>query len=316
MMADLPPFSILHFPFSISIDRPGQLMAPRNTGLWLVTLSRVFVFGIESRLFIAGIIPVVPTFGTDMRAHVAILEDRLRIRAPRTTEITLCDAGSSRQCTVVEDIAAGLAFRCTGSGDITVDLTVKDTVLKPCLTRTEDKVRRSLDIAMVEEKRGADAAGIDGILIAEETAVAEDEMAALRMEGDSLTETRGVVLNGEVLQCDGVAVDTHGEGTEGSHLLVRTGDGHVRVIAPRDDGGITVFTAELDVRQPRGDDEFLVIGSFLDKDHLMIVHESATDFHGIGDGMERGTAVLCDKQGIGVVIRVGSGGHEGCKKEE
>ena len=78
------------------------------------------------------------------------------------------------------------------------------------------------------------------------------------------------------------------------------------MIVVGDNGALGTLTADLDVLQPLGDDEFLFVGAVLHEDNLVVVHESATDLDGFVNGAELSCAVACYDQGVGVVVLASS----------
>ena len=73
--------------------------------------------------------------------------------------------------------------------------------------------------AVLEEEAGGSHACVDGVLMADETAVDEHEAVAFGMKGHGLTQTGRVVLDGDVLQRDVVALNLQRVGAEGAHGL-------------------------------------------------------------------------------------------------
>ena len=139
------------------------------------------------------------------------------------------------------------------------------------------------------------------------------------MQCYGLSQSGGIVLDGEVLERDARALNAQREGAEGTYLLAavcgfelqgygaRPGShghrhGDVGMVVPGDDGLVAVLTAELDVGEPLRDDEFLLIRTFLNIDDLMVLHKGAADLNGLTDVSELSRAVAADDEGVGVVI--------------
>ena len=53
----------------------SQLVRPRDTLGGMASWSAALVFGVEGRLFTCGLSPVVPAFGADVLAHLAVDKD-------------------------------------------------------------------------------------------------------------------------------------------------------------------------------------------------------------------------------------------------
>ena len=54
------------------------------------------------------------------------------------------------------------------------------------------------------------------------------------------------------------------------------------MIVPGDDSLVTVLTTNLNICQPLWDDQFLLIGSFLHIDDLMVLHKRTAHLYGFG----------------------------------
>ena len=145
----------------------------------------------------------------------------------------------------------------------------------------------------------------------QEAAVDEGQTVAFGMQGDSLSQSGCVVLDGDVLQCDATALYLEGEGAEGAYLLDvalsrQWGDVSLDVgmIVPSDDGVVTVFTADLDVGQELRDNELLLVGASFDEDDLVVIHKGATHLDSVADITELACAVAADHEGVRVVVLV------------
>ena len=139
------------------------------------------------------------------------------------------------------------------------------------------------------------------------------------MEGYSLSLAGCVVLDGDVAEGDVAAFNLDGIGAESSYLgllLLRTfkcgslvkrrgmvcSHRKVGMVVIGNDGLVAVFADNLDVGEPRGDDDLLLVCAFLDEDHLFVFHEGSADLYGIVEGMELGTAVFGNIERVGVVV--------------
>ena len=69
-----------------------------------------------------------------------------------------------------------------------------------------------------------------------------------------------------------------------------------------DDGVVAILAADLDVLQPLGNDELLLVDATLHVDHFLIVHEGAAYLDGLANGKELARAVGSYDDGVGVVI--------------
>ena len=165
------------------------------------------------------LLPVVPAFGTDMAAEVAVHEEGVAIVAPRTAEVDLRGFTVGDETAVVEDVAIGLILGGGGSRHVGVDEALDGAAFEPRRGRTEDKIGGATDVAVLEEETGGSHACVDSVLMADKTAVDEHKTVAFGMEGHGLTQTGRVVLDGDVLQRDVVALNLQRVGTEGAHGL-------------------------------------------------------------------------------------------------
>ena len=69
-----------------------------------------------------------------------------------------------------------------------------------------------------------------------------------------------------------------------------------------DDGRIHVLSAELDILEPRGDDELLLIRTFLNIYNLVVIHEGTAHLDGFVNGAEFSCTVSCYDDGVWVVV--------------
>ena len=65
---------------------------------------------------------------------------------------------------------------------------------------------------------------------------------------------------------------------------------------------VTVFTANLNVLQPLGNDEFLLVNAFLDENHFVVVHESTAYLDSLVNVSELSGAVASHDDGVRVVV--------------
>ena len=110
---------------------------------------------------------------------------------------------------------------------------------------------------MVEIATGVAYAGIDSVLIAEETASDEHQTVAFGVQGHGLSEASGIVFDGDVLEGDVLSFHLDCISTEGSHalrlacgFLTNLGNLDVGMVIIGDDGLLSVFSAYLNVGEP------------------------------------------------------------------
>ena len=158
---------------------------------------------------------------------------------------------------MVEDVADGVVFRGGGGREIAAAQGVDVAALEPAGGGAEDEVHRALDIAVLEVFATVGIAGVDGVLEAQETAVAESCAVSLDVQGDGLRHAgivaavfepagvevgHGVVADGDVLADEIRAVHPQGVAQEGADRAARgRRGGDVAVVVPDDDGGVAVF---------------------------------------------------------------------------
>ena len=157
---------------------------------------------------------MVPPLGGYLARQLTVHEQRVAVVTPRTAEVELCHLVGDGDGAVVEDVAVGDILGCRGSSDVAVDLAVDMAVLEPCRRGSEDEVGGALDITIFKVHARARHSGVDGVLIAQQAAVQQNDAVSLGVEGHGLAELRGVVLDGDVLERDIVGVDTDGERAE------------------------------------------------------------------------------------------------------
>ena len=210
----------------------------------------VVVFQVAGRLLVVGVAPVEPTLGADEAAQVAVHEEGVGIGAPGPSEIFLVDTRGGGERAAVEDVAVRLVGRRGGCGDVAVGLAEDVAMLKPCRARAKDEVGGALDVAVLEVEACAAYARVDGVLVAQEAAVDKYQPVAFGVQGHGLSEAGGIVLDGDVPECDVAALDLEGVGAEGAHGLAVVGALDVGVVVVGDDGVVAVFATNLDVGEP------------------------------------------------------------------
>ena len=80
------------------------------------------------------------------------------------------------------------------------------------------------------------------------------------------------------------------------------------MVVEGNDGVIAIFAANLDVVEPRWNDEFLFVDPPLHKDDLVVFHKCAAHFDGIVDVAELSCSVASNKDGVGIVETLRSSG--------
>ena len=155
-----------------------------------------------------------------MPAQLAVHEECVGVWAPGASEIAFVCAFVADESAFVEDVTVLLSLRRRGGGDVRVHLALYGAAFEPCYRRSEDEVGGALYVAVLEIEARILQTCINGILIAQEAAVDEGELVALGMQGHCLSETRGVILDGEVLQGDIVALYLQGVCGKGAELVV------------------------------------------------------------------------------------------------
>ena len=70
-----------------------QLAAPGGTLRRVGAGARVVILGVAGRLLVAGLAPVVPSLGDDVAAQLAVHEERVGIRSPRTAQADALHGG-------------------------------------------------------------------------------------------------------------------------------------------------------------------------------------------------------------------------------
>ena len=134
------------------------------------------------------------------------------------------------------------------------------------------------------------------------SAVDEDQSVTLGVECYSLPQSSGVVLDGDVLEGDAVALDFKGIGAESTHSTISSRKFYIGMIVVSDDGIIAVFATYLNVVNPRWNDEFLFVNAPLDKDDLVVIHEGTTHLDGVVDVSELAWSIASNKDGVRIVV--------------
>jgi hypothetical protein len=129
----------------------------------------------------------------------------------------------------------------------------------------------------------------DGVLPAEEAAVAEHDAVRVDAEGERLADGAGAVGDGQVLPDHAVAVDLHRRGAERADgLAVRPGHGGVQVVG--DDGLRRVLARDEQVAALALHVDALEVGAGLDQDDPARIGGAGA--HGRGaDGLLHGGVV-------------------------
>ena len=121
---------------------------------------------------------------------------------------------------------------------------------KPHCRRAENEVCRAFDVAILEVNAGIANACINGVLVAEEAAADEYKSVALGVQGYGLAEFRGVVLDGDVLECDVAAFNLYRVRAERAHGLVCPSEADVGMVVVGYNGLVGTFTSNLYICKP------------------------------------------------------------------
>ena len=270
----------------------------------------------------------MPALGTDVCAQTAVHEQGVGVGTPRTPQVNLRRSVGSLQVAVVEHVAVAHFLWRGGGGDVGIDLAQDGAVLEPGRRWAEDKVSGAFDIAVEEIDACAACAGVDRVLVAQQTTALEHQSVALGMQGHGLPKACCVVLDGDVLKSDVCAFHLHRIGAEGAHrlgagsgLLGVRGIGadfwnlYVGMVVVGDDGCLWVFATNLNVGEPGWNDELFLVDASLHEDDLMVLHECAAHLDGLADGSELACAVASHENGVGVVVALGCCGTDKEKTE-
>ncbi len=95
-------------------------------------------------------------------------------------------------------------------------------ILKKSRSRAEDKVCRTLDIAVLVELPRTFSRCKHGVLSAEKSAIFEHQAVTFGMQGDCLTDWPGGILDGEIFEKFPVDFPVNGNLTAETGLLVTT----------------------------------------------------------------------------------------------
>ena len=123
------------------------------------------------------------------------------------------------------------------------------------------------------------------------------------MERYGLSQTGCVVLYGDILENDVIALDLERIGAESTQgmLVGEVEVLDVGVVIIGDDGVVAILAADLYIGKEGGDGELLLIDTFLNVDDLVILHKGATHVDGLVNVTEVSCTVTRDKDGIGIV---------------
>ena len=251
----------------------------------------------------------MPTLWTNLTGQLAVHEQCIAVVAPRTSEIDLIDSLFTADATIIKYVPVRDVLWCRGSGDIRVGLAEYLAVFEPSRRWAKDEIGSALDVAVLEVKACLGITCIDGVLMTQETAVDERQTVPLGMQGHSLSQSGGIILDSDIFQRNLAALNFQGKGAECSDLLgFATGckwcdvSLNVRMVVPCDDGLVAVLTANLDISKPLRNDEFLLVNAFLDIDDLVVLHKGAADLNGFTYVTEFGSTVTCYKECVGIVV--------------
>src|ERR1700677_2904509 len=185
------------------------------------------VFSIVDRLNRVGFprVPLAPACGKNVRAHLGVEKDHLRIRTPWPAKPDILRASRSRQRAVVEDKAAVLrriVLRLGCEKPFGVRSAVNLAVIKDSFAVAENEIDIALDIAVREVLASRCAglavgsavatAGVERVLIPKEANIIEDGLVGgdqhgQRLRADRHLRMRGVPIvgEGEVLGAEVIA---------------------------------------------------------------------------------------------------------------
>ena len=135
---------------------------------------------------LALLFPVMPALRTYLRGQLAVHEQGIAIVAPGTTEIDFRGLGRTGDGAIIKDVPVHYTLGGGGGSDVAVDLAMYAATLEPRRGGAEDEVGGALDVAIVEIEAGGGHAGIDGVLIAQEATVDEQQAVALGVQGYGL----------------------------------------------------------------------------------------------------------------------------------
>ena len=127
------------------------------------------------------------------------------------------------------------------------------------------------------------------------------QLVALGMESHSLCQRLGIVLNGEILECQFATLHLEGIGAEGSHIL------YERMVGIGDDGLFKRFSDKIHPLNPRGYHPLFAIDALAAKsiDRLAVTVQLSDTGIAPGSGVGNDRAEL-NRESLGVpVIAVG-----------
>ena len=108
-----------------------------------------------------------------MPCHVAADEEGVAVVTPRATEINPFYSLGGDESAAVEDVAVGLMLGSRGCGDVGIGEALDGTTFKPCSGGSKDEVGGATDVAMLEVETCQGHPCVDGVLVADESAVDE-----------------------------------------------------------------------------------------------------------------------------------------------
>ena len=171
VLCRIPSILSCQYPVCTILFYLFQLFAKRCASFCIRPLSPIFIFSIKYCFLGFFLIPVVPTFGSNMLSQLTMYENRLCIRSPRTRQIHLPRPVTSGQPATDKHIAITLPFICGRSRHISVCQTMNDTILEKSSRPPEDKIHRTFYIAILVELSTRLAVSIKRILIAQKAAI-------------------------------------------------------------------------------------------------------------------------------------------------
>ena len=190
-----------------------QLATPCDTLVCGSALARIVILHVAGSLHSLRT-PLVPTLWTNLTGQLAVHEQRIAVVAPRTSEIDLVDTLVAADTTIIKYVPVRDVLWCRGSSDIRIGLAEYLAVFEPCRRGTKDEVGSALDIAVLEVETRLGITCIDGVLMTQETAIDERQAVTLGMQGHSLSQAGGIILNRDILQRNLAALNLQGKGAE------------------------------------------------------------------------------------------------------
>src|SRR5439155_18133511 len=151
------------------------------------------------------------------------------------------------QRAVEKEVAKVLRRRRARGGDETAVLAVDRAMIEHRRRASEDEIDAALDVTMIEILPAA--VGVERVLPAEESAVAEDRAIAERFERDGLPGVAGGVFEGDVLGGEIAGVDERAGAPAGPNGLrgARAEEAGVPVVGQHGPGRIRIFASETEL---------------------------------------------------------------------